>query len=106
MSASDRSALTRRAFVRGAAVGAAGLVAVPASADEPAQKQPELSKPAAAQVQALFEGPGARFTEAEKKDVIRLLAAAEKTSGLLAAFPLVENSDPAVIFRAYRKEGK
>jgi hypothetical protein len=100
------SGLTRRSFVRGAAVGAAGIVAAPALADTPDAKAPKLSKVNAVQVEVLFAGPGARFTEEEKKDVIRLLAAAEKTGATLATFPLVENSDPGVIFRALRKGGK
>jgi hypothetical protein len=100
--------LTRRSFVRGAALGAAGLAAAAPEvvADNPAPAAPKLSKVATAQVEALFAGPGAKFTEDEKKDVIRLLAAAEKTSATLAAFPLEENSDQALIFRAYRQGGK
>jgi hypothetical protein len=107
MSAANRRGLTRRSFVRGAALGAAGLGAInTAAADNPPAKAPKLSKVGESQLEALVAGPGAHLTEEEKKDVVRLLAAAEKTSATLAAFPLVENSDPAVIFRAYRKAGK
>jgi hypothetical protein len=106
MSATNRRGLTRRSFVRGAALGAAGLAAGSAAADTPAAKPPQLSKADAGAVEALFAGPGARFTEEEKKDIVRLLAAAEKTGAKLHEFPLEENSEPAVIFRVYRKRGK
>jgi hypothetical protein len=105
MSANNRR-LTRRSFVRGAAVGAAGFVAAPALADETPAKPPALSKVTSAQVEALFAGAGSHFTEEQKKDVVRLAAGMEKTGAAVTAFPLVENSDPAVIFRAYRKGGK
>jgi hypothetical protein len=107
MPASNRRGLTRRNFVRGAALGAAGLAAAgPASADTPAAKPPQLSKADAAGVEALFAGAGARFTEEEKKDIVRLLSAAEKTGAKLHEFKLEDNSEPAVIFRVYRKGGK
>jgi hypothetical protein len=105
---SDRG-LTRRSFVGGAALGAAGLAASAplAEADTPpAAKPPQVSKVGTAQLEALFAGSGAHFTKEQKADVARLLAAGEKTSAALHAFPLEENSDPALIFRAYQKEGK
>jgi hypothetical protein len=109
MSESKRDGLTRRSFVGSAALGAAGLAAAtPAlEADTPTPATPpKLSKVNAAQMEALLAGPGVRFTKEEKADVARLLAAAEKTGATLHGFVLQENSDPAVIFRAYRKEGK
>jgi hypothetical protein len=108
MSAKDRSGVNRRSFVRGAALGAAGLAAsVPeALADTPPAAAPKPSKAVMARAEAIFAEAGGRFTEDEKKDIIRLLTGAEQTSAKLAAFPLQENSDPAVIFRAFRKEAK
>jgi hypothetical protein len=109
MSANNRRGVSRRSFVRGAALGAAELAAasVPeVTADTAPAGTPKLSKVGEAQVEALFAGPGAHFTEAEKKDVVRLLTGVEQTSAKLAAFSLEENSDPALIFRAYRKEVK
>jgi hypothetical protein len=103
MSESKRSGPSRRSFVRGAALGAAGLAAsVPdALADNPPANAPKPSKAVMDRAEAIFAEAGGRFTEDEKKDIIRLLTAAEQTSAKLAAFPLQENSDPAVIFRAY-----
>jgi hypothetical protein len=119
MSLNNRRGPTRRSFVRGAALGAAGLAAAgtpaaadtppatntPAPANTPAPKPPKLSKVTEAQVDALLSGPGARFSKEEKADVARLAAAAEKTGATLHAFPLEENADPALIFRVYRKGG-
>jgi hypothetical protein len=105
MSAPDRRGPTRRSFVRGAALGAAGLAAntAPAPADTPPDpKAPKLSKVGQAQLDALFAGQGARFNDAEKKDLARLLAAAEQTGAKLHAFGLEDNSEPAVIFRVYK----
>ena len=109
MSLNNHDGLTRRSFVRGAALGAAGLAAATPALEAdtpPAASPPKLSKVNTAQMEALLAGPGSRFTKEEKADVARLLAAAEKTSATLHGFALQENSDPAVIFRAYRKEGK
>ncbi len=107
MARKEPRGLTRRSFVRGAALGAAGLAASgSASADAPGDsKAPKLSKVAQAQMEALLAGPGKNFTEEQKKDVARLLAAAEAGSAKLHAFPLEDNSEPAVVFRVYRKEG-
>jgi hypothetical protein len=104
MATGNRRSVTRRTFVRGAALGAAGLAAAPAAADAPAAP-PALSKANTAQMEALFAGAGARFSKEEKADVARLLAGVEKTGATLHGFALEENSDPAVIFRARRKEG-
>jgi hypothetical protein len=109
MSENNQGGLTRRSFVQGAAIGAAGLAAATPALEAdtpPAASPPKLSKVNTAQMEALLAGPGARFTKEEKADVVRLLAAAEKTGATLHGFALQENSDPAVIFRAYRKEGK
>jgi hypothetical protein len=70
-------------------------------ADNPPAAAPKPSKAVTARAEAIFAEAGGRFTEEEKKDIIRLLTGAEQTSAKLAAFPLQENSDPAVIFRAY-----
>jgi hypothetical protein len=108
MSLNEPSGLTRRSFVRGAALGAAGLAAsgIEANADTPAAANaPKLSQVNSAQVEAIFAGPGARFTKEEKADVSRLVAGMEKTGAALRGLALPENSDPAVIFRAYHKEG-
>jgi hypothetical protein len=106
MSANRGGRVTRRSFVHGAALGAAGLAATgPAARGDAAAAAPKLSKVDTAQIEALFAGPGARFTKEEKADITRLLAAVEKTSAALQGFALEENSDPGVIFRAYRKEG-
>lgn len=107
MSKNNRRGLTRRSFVRGAALGAAGLAAAgPAAADTPAAKAPQLSKADAAAVEALFAGPGARFTKEERADIVRLLSGVEKAGAKMHEFKLEDNSEPAVIFRVYRKGGK
>jgi hypothetical protein len=91
--------VSRRAFF---ALSAAA--ATSAAADEPAQKPPDLSATAAAQLQALITKHGKRLSAEQKADLKRLLAAIEKTSETLHAFPLPENSEPAMIFRVYRAD--
>jgi hypothetical protein len=105
MSAINRRGLTRRSFVSGATLAATGIGAATAATadDKPQASAPKLSKVTTAQMEALFAGPGAHFTKEEKADIARLLAGGEKTSVTLHGFKLEENSDPAPIFRAYRK---
>jgi hypothetical protein len=91
--------VSRRAFL---ALSAAA--ATSAAADEPTQKPLELSPTAAAQVQAIVAKHGKRLSAEQKADLKRLIAAIEKTGETLHAFPLQENSEPAMIFRVYRAD--
>jgi hypothetical protein len=91
--------VSRRAFLAFSAAAATS-----AAADEPAQKPPELSPTAAAQLQAIVAKHGKRLSAEQKADLKRLMAAIEKTSETLHAFPLPENSEPAMIFRVYRAD--
>jgi hypothetical protein len=97
MKGADRMSVSRRAFLAIAA-------ATPALADEPAQKPAELSPTAAAQLQAIVAKHVKRLSAEQQADLKRLLAGIEKTSQTLHAFPLPENSEPAMVFRVYRAE--
>lgn len=101
MSSSRRRGVHRRAFLT---LSAAAAVAAPAAGDEPAQKPPALSPLGDAQVQAILAKHGTRMTAAQKADLKRLVAGYFKTSETLRAFPLPENSEPALAFRVYRAD--
>jgi hypothetical protein len=91
--------VSRRAFL---AVSAAAATSV--AADEPDKKSPELSRTGTAQLQAIIAKHGKRLSAEQKADLKRLMAAIEKTSETLYAFPLPENSEPATTFRVYRAD--
>jgi hypothetical protein len=98
-----RGGVTRRAFVTSLAAAAAG----PAFAsDEPPEKKPKLSPAGEAYHKAVLAKHGEQFTEEQADELKKQLLEVEETSAKLAKFPLEENSEPAMFFRVYRKEGR
>jgi hypothetical protein len=100
MSSANRRGVHRRAFLT---LSAAAVAAVPTAADDPA-KPPALSPTAEAQFLAILARHGTKMTKEQKDDLRRLMAGIRKTSETLHAFPLPENSEPALSFRVYRAD--
>jgi hypothetical protein len=100
MSLSQRRGVHRRGFLTLSAAAAASAC----SADEPAQKPPVLTPAAEAQIQAIIAKHGAQMTAEQKADLKRLIAGIAKTTETLNAFPLPENSEPALAFHVYRAD--
>jgi hypothetical protein len=84
-------------------MSAAAAAGSASAADEPSKPQ-KLSPLAEAQVQAIVAKHGAKLTAEQKADLKRLIASIHKTSEALNAYPLPENSEPALAFRVYRAD--
>jgi hypothetical protein len=91
--------VNRRSFL--ALAAAAGTSA---AADEPAPKPAPPSALEEAQLKAILAKHGKRLSAEEKADLSRLIASVHKTSKILDAFPVSENSEPALAFRVYRAD--
>jgi hypothetical protein len=106
---SSTPALSRRGFLCELTLGAAAATccaphnSASAGAADPPEKR-KLSTVAEAQLQALLARRGKQFTEAQKEHLRRLVADMENASHELHEFPLDDNSEPALIFRVWRKE--
>jgi len=101
------SDVTRRSFLGTLTLGATALaagVSGAAGAEAPDAPKPKLSAVGEAQLRDLLARRGGQFTAAQKADLERLLIAMEKTGQTLRDFPLEENSEPAILFRVWRKE--
>jgi hypothetical protein len=95
-----RRGVNRRSFLAlAAAAGATG-----AAADEPASKPAPLSPLEEAQLKAILAKHGKHLSAQQKAELPRLIASIHKTSLILEAFPLPENSEPALAFRVYRAD--
>jgi hypothetical protein len=102
-----RPAVTRRAFLGGLAASAAAAAADPArAADEPPPKKPKLSAAGEAYYKAVLARHGDQFSDDQKAQLKHQLGEVESAGAALAAFKLEENSEPALGFRVYRKEGR
>jgi hypothetical protein len=105
-----RPGVTRRAFVGGlAAAAAAAATAHPALAvadEPPPEKKPKLSAAGEARYKAVVAKHGDQFSDEQKVDLKKQLLEVEEAGAALAAFDLEENSEPAFLFRVYRKEGR
>ena len=91
----------RRAFLGALALGAAAASAE-AAAPPTASKLTEAGE---AQLRALLARLGDQLTAAQKADLRPRLLQVEKDGRALRAYPLDENSEPALLFRVWRKEG-
>jgi len=103
----EPSDVTRRSFLREAAAGAVATSATPqlAAAVQPAAPEKhKLSTVGEAQLQALLARRGMQFSDAQKADLRRMLEQMEQTSKTLREFPVDDNSEPAILFRVWRKE--
>jgi hypothetical protein len=105
--------LSRREFTRGVAIAAAtAVVPKPSLADERARdssdaqtassQAAQLTPDAEAQVQVILTRYGKRLSDAQKTDLRRLVAQAQKASATLRSFPLENSEEPAMIFHIYR----
>jgi hypothetical protein len=108
--------LTRREFARRAALAAATAIVVPPAllsqetASRPAPTSgppPQSSPPLSPELQAegelkyqwIIQNYGGRLTEAEKKDVHRLVMEGQKPLAAFRAFPLDNSDQPVTVLK-------
>jgi len=108
--------LSRREFARRAALAATTAALAPAAllsqesasksaptASAPAQPSPPLSPELQAEgelkYQWIIQTYGSRLTEAEKKDVYRLVMEGQKPLAAFRAFPLENSDQPATVLK-------
>ena len=101
-----RPAVSRRAFLGGLAASAAAAANPALAADEPPAKKPKLSAAGEAYYKAVVAKHGDQFSDEQKAELKHQLVQVEEATAALAAFNLEDNSEPAVVFRVYRKEGR
>jgi hypothetical protein len=112
----DSHRLSRREFARRAALAATTALVVPGTllsqeaAPKPAAPsntppQPAAPLPPALQAEGelkyqwIIENYGSRLSDAEKKDVHRLVMEGQKPLAALRAFPLENSDQPATVFK-------
>ncbi len=106
--------LSRREFARSAALAATTAVVAPAAllSQEPATAprqasvppsgsglSPELLAEGELKYQWIIERYGSRLSEAEKKDVHRLVMEGQRPLATLRAFPLENSDQPALVLK-------
>jgi hypothetical protein len=90
-----------------ASAAAAAHPALAAAADDPPpDKKQKLSPAGEAHYKAVVAKHGEHFSDEQKADLKKGLLEVEQAAAALAAFDLEENSEPALVFRVYRKEGR
>ncbi|HZS47568.1 MAG TPA: hypothetical protein VFC63_21025 [Blastocatellia bacterium] len=102
-----KSGLSRREFARNAAllaVAAAAPIELSAKSFTSVQAQtppaaPQLNAESEAQYQAIIQKYGSKLSDDQKADIKRILAAGQKSTETLRAFPLDNADEPANIFR-------
>ncbi len=110
----EHGRVSRREFARGTALAAASAAILPGallsqeSAPKPATPAPpQSSPPLSPELQAegelkyqwLIQNYGSRLTDAEKKDIHRLLMEGQKPLAAFRAFPLGNADQPATVLK-------
>jgi len=108
------SGISRREFARRAAIAAATaaclpgeLLAIPSSVpptppQQPNEKlSPESQAEVDAKIQAIFSKYGARFSDAQKDDIRRLVTEGQKSLEAMRAFPVDNSDQPPTVLKLY-----
>jgi hypothetical protein len=111
---SQLSGISRRDFALHAAIAAATAaclpsdllaapyIAPPAPPQQANEKlSPESQAEIDAKVQAIFSKYGARFSDAQKDDIRRLVTESQKLVESMRAFPLDNSDQPATVLKLY-----
>jgi hypothetical protein len=114
----DSPKISRREFARRAGIAAASAACLPAhlvtpqigEGTQPLQQtatklSPESQAEVEEKVQAIFREYGARFSEAQKAEIRRLVTEGQKPLDALRKFPLENSDQPANVMKIYPDSG-